>query len=178
MLRGGSWVLGFCVSVILLLTACEDDAPPGVRLAYPPALVEIGAGLNPVQSHTFVLLVQSTDHDRFARETGVTWSDWERVVPRRASLQINEPGLGWGFCEEVVIRAFTDDVRQAREVFYRDQIRFDEGALLDMIPSEVNVLDLLDGAEVTFVVELRRLRESPRQSLPVTMTVEFGGFAR
>lgn len=180
------WLSVICASAPLLLllavaslVGCGKDTPPGVRLAYPPALVEIDAALNPVGAHTYVLPKQPTDQARFTRETGVAWSDWERIVPRRASLQINEPGLGWGFCEEVIIRAFTgDDPRQSREIFYRDQIRLDEGARLDMIPSEVDVLDLLDDSDVTFAVELRRLRESPRQSLPVTVEVEFGGFAR
>ena len=162
----------------LLLSACGDDAPPGTRLTYPPQQFQIGAGLNPVLSHTVVLPRQTTDHARLQRETGVAWSDWTRVVPRRASLQINEPGLDWGFCEEVIIRAFVgEDASVAREIFYRDQIRFDEGPRLDMIPSELDVRDLLDGPEVTFLVELRRLRQSPRQSLPVTLTLDFGGFA-
>lgn len=169
-------VVGFCGSATLIMGCDGEEALPGTRLSYPAAEVEINAGLNPVQAHTFVLPVQTTDHDRFTRATGVAWSDWERVVPRRASLQIDEPGLGWGFCDEVIVRAFTDDVLTAREIFYRDQIRFDEGALLNLIPSEADVKDLLDGPEVTFLVELRRLRESPRQSLPVTVAIEFGGY--
>ena len=164
------------VGITLALAACKDDAPPGVRLSYPPQLLEVGAGLVPGFEHSIVLARQPTEHDRFERETGVAWSDWERIVPRRASLQINEPGLGWGFCEEVIIRAYTDDITQAREVFYRDQIRLDEGARLDMIPSEADVLDLLDGPDVTFVVVLRRLRDVSPQSLPVTLTLSFGGF--
>lgn len=168
------------VAAVVALTAplaCGDDDAPGTRLAYPPALLEIGAGLNPVESHSIVLPPSPTDHARLERETGVAWGEWERVTPLRASLRINEPGLGWGFANEVVIRAYTGaDPRGAREIFYRDQIFPDQGPLLDLIPSETDVKDLLDGEQVRFLVELRRLSQTTTQSLPVTLELSFQGF--
>ena len=162
--------------LVLYCAACDGDDALGTRLAYPPTQLEIGAGLNPVEAHTFVLPQRSTDHGRLERETGVPWADWQRVTPLRASLRINEPGLGWGFANEVVVRAYTDDPRVARELFYRDNIFPDEGPLLDLIPSEADVRDLLDGERVTFVVELRRIAQSPPQSLPVTLEMSFQGY--
>ena len=160
----------------LACAACDGDEALGTRLAYPPAQLEVDAGLNPVRAHTYTLPEQSTDHGRLERETGVPWADWARVTPQRASLRITESGLGWGFANEVVVRGFTDDPRAARERFYRDNIFPDEGPLLDLIPSEADVRDLLDGERVTFVVELRRIAQSPPQSLPVTLEMSFQGY--
>lgn len=161
--------------ISLVHVGCGDDGVDGARMEYPPLTFTVGAGLNPVLSHSFELRDVSTEHARFTQETGTAWGEWERVLPARARLTADEAGLTWGFAFEVVVKAYRDDVRVAQEIFYRDQIRNDVGGVLDLVPSELDVQDLLSDPTVNIVVEFRRLEASPPQSIPATLTLGFAG---
>lgn len=142
-----------------------------------PLRAGVPAGLNPVLAHNFVVdAAIPTEHERFARETGVAWEDWARVRPWRASLVITEAGLDWDFAQEVVLKGYRDDPAVQIELFYNDQIRPGTGQRLDMIPSDLDVKDVLDGEVYGLVLELRRLRNSPPQSFPLTLEYSYRGF--
>ncbi len=157
-------------------SACtKDDRRGGDRLSFSSLEFGIPAGLNPVAAHGINLENVPTEHARFEREFGVAWSDWDRVEPGRATLSISESGLTWDFAEEVVLRISTDELDWT-EVFYRDQIPRDVGGNLNLIPTEFDASQLLDGERVNVQLELRRLRGAPPQSLPVVLSWNFTGF--
>lgn len=168
-------LLFLLAGLVVMSTACDGDDDPGTRLTMTPLRYTVPAGLNPVLAHNLALSNISTEQARFDQETGVPWEDWARVVPARASLVIQEPGLDWGFAQEVTLRAFTDDPDRATELFYRDQIPLNVGPQLDMIPSDFDAKPLLDNPDIGLILELRRLRNSPPQSIPVTLQWSFSG---
>ena len=163
--------------VLAAATGCQgDDGGLGDRLEMLPLRVGVPAGLNPAFSHNFTIDAEvPTDHERFARETGVAWEDWERVEPRRASLVITEAGLDWSFAREVVLKGYRDDPAAQVELFYRDPIPTNVGQRLDMIPSDRDVKGLLDGDTYGLILEIRRLRNAPPQSFPVTLEYSYRG---
>ena len=161
----------------LIFDACDKDQQQGVLLDFTPRQLEIPAGLNPTRLHGFVIGPFSTEHDRFESLTGTVWEDWTRVEPAQASLQINEPGLDWGFALEVSVLAYTDDPATAKEIFYRDQIPRDVGGRLDLIPTDFDAnAGLLEEDEINIIIELRRLLTSPPQNLPVVFRYNFEAF--
>ena len=166
-------ILLFCVAV--MLAACGDDDPIGTRLTMTPLRYEVPAGLNPILSHNLALDNIPTEQNRFTQETSVPWEDWSRVIPARASLIILESGLDWSFAQEVTLKAFVDNPDRPIELFYRDQIRPDIGPRLDMIPADFDAKMILDNPDIGLILELRRLRNSPPQSIPVTLEWSFSG---
>ena len=163
----GLWLVLACA--LVASGGCADEEELGTRLDFAPAVLTINAGLNPILSHSFQLRDLSTEHARFEGQHGRAWGAWSRVSPWRASLTINEAGLDWAFVQEVSVQAYRDDFDARREIFYRDQIRPDVGARLELIPSEADVQDLFGGDRVTLVVELRRIAASPPQRIPATL---------
>ncbi len=166
-------LFSLAAAAALLLSACGDKTEPGTRLQFSPVTFTVGAGLNPILAHSFQIRDVSTEHDRFMRETGNSWGEWSSVVPERASLLINEPGLSWGFAYEVSVQAYGDNFNQRREIFYRDQIRIDVGSRLDLVPSEADFRELLDAPTVNLIIEFKRIGESPSQSIPATLIWSF-----
>ncbi len=167
--------LALTLAASLLLAGCGEKEVQGTRLQFTPRVFTVGAGLNQAFSHSFQLQRLPTEQDRFERETGKPWGEWKRVVPERASLTVNEAGLNWGFAYEVIVKAYTDDIREAREIFYRDQIRDNVGPRLDLIPSEIDLKELFGGPEINLIVEFRTIKSSPAQSIPATLTWSFSG---
>lgn len=166
---------GILLAALLAVAGCDKDSDVGTRLTMTPLRYTVPAGLNPIQAHYLTLNDVPTEQARFTQETTVPWEDWTRVVPARASLIITEPGLDWGFAEEVTLRVFTDEFARPVEVFYRDQIPRDVGPRLDMIPGDLDVKPLLDGDDLSLQLEIRRLRGTTVQSLPVTLQWSFSG---
>ncbi len=166
-------IVGLGLASVLCVSACGDKVEGGTRLQLTPVTFTVGAGLNPIAAHAFRIRDISTEHARFMRETGNSWGEWGSVVPEQATLLINESGLDWNFALEVSVRAYTDDFRQAREIFYRDQIRNDVGARLDLVPSEADVRDLLADPNVNIIIEFTRIERSPPQTIPATLVWSF-----
>jgi len=164
-----------CATFVVAAASCDKD-PIGNTLPMTVVRYTVPAGLNPVFAHNLALDNISTDHQRLGELTGVPWADWVRVAPQQASLQIIEPGLDWSFAFEVTLKAFTDDPNNTRELFYRDQIPEDVGSRLDLIPTDFNAKAVLDEEDVGLILELRRLRNSPPQSIPVSLEWSFEGF--
>ena len=161
----------------LLLAGCGGEDDDSVRLEMLPERVGVPAGLNPILAHNFVVGESvPTDHERFLRETGVAWGDWDRVEPRLATLTIDEPGLDWSFALEVTLKAYRDDPAQQVELFYRDEIPLNVGAQLQMIPTDFDVQELLGGGDFGLILEIRRLRQSPRQSFAAVLDYNWAGY--
>lgn len=165
--------------LVVIVTAslgCNRDDGEGVLLRFTPRQLQINAGLDPTFGHFFEIPAVSTEHARFQRETGTGWDDWQAVLPARATLTILEAGLDWSFAEEVIIRAYSDDFPTPVEIYYRDQIPFNVGQQLELIPADRDVKALLASDNVNLVLVLFRLRSTTVQRLPVTM--EFSVEAR
>lgn len=161
---------------LILSVSCGDDELRGDLLEYTPRQLEVPAGLNPTLSWVFRVGPVSTEHERFESITDTPWDDWTRVEPARASITINESGLNWDFVQEVILRAYTDDPANAKEVFYLDIIPNNPGNRLNLIPTDFDAnLGLLDADEVTFELELA-IFSSPPQNLPVILQYSFEGF--
>lgn len=154
-------------SLWLLIGGCNRNEIEGTLLNFAPRQVQVNAGLNPTLAHFFEMPSISTEQPRFQRETGQSWADWQMVLPARATLTITEPGLNWSFAEEVIIQAYTDDSPTPIEIFYRDQIPFNTGPQLQLIPSDRDIKELLSGESVNLILVLFRLRGAPEQRLPV-----------
>lgn len=165
--------LVFLLLLSVLLFSCKKDSVDGQRLEMLPVSVDIQAGLNPIQAHSFIIPDIKTQHAEFEKSTGVKFSEWKNIKPLKARLTIITPGLNWEFAQEISLKGYVDNVSNQKEIFYRDPVPVNNGPSLDLIPSEFNALELLQDDRVSLVLELRRMKYSPQESFQVRIDWSF-----
>ena len=150
--------------VTLLLLQCRADS--GERLFdmnFPNNIFIIPAGLNTIESHFFTLDPVPNNLDNLLTSNGLAESEIGRVDPFAASItSLN--GLEFDFVREISVRICDpEDLSNCeREVFYLDNIEFNPGTRIDLLPTLINAKDFFIGSDrVILRVVLLRLRDIP-----------------
>lgn len=170
------------LSIFLLFACSADDLSLAFRMEYPNQLFTIPAGINPFESHFFVLKDIPTSKDfffgNFQQEEITEISALSAILRSREGISIN-----FGFIQEISVRICSDtplteqEVEEkcprVREIFYRDNIPPNIRDQVELIPNGLNLKELLTKDEFSVVVVLRRLREFPPTSINTRFDMSF-----
>lgn len=143
---------------ILAMMSCKTDDGPGIDMLYFEDF-SMQAGLNPFVTH-FYEFVLPTQGDFFL---GNERENVDRITNSFARLTNNE-GAPYDFVEAITLNVIDRNTGAIYEAAFREEIPFDTGSTLNLIPSLTDFKELLSGNE--FDLQLRiRLRASPPFSI-------------
>ncbi len=152
----------FLITTVLL--QCRSDS--GERLFdlnFPNNRFVIPAGLNTIQSHFFTLDPVPNNLENLLISNAINDSEISRVEPFAATLtSLN--GFELDFIEEISVRICDpDDLSNCeREVFFLDNIRFNTGTVIELLPTLIDAKDFfIDSDRIVLRVVLLRLRDIP-----------------
>ena len=139
-----------CLSVIFF--SCGDNSP-SFNMTYQRDF-EIPAGLNTFDTHVFTLNNIPTNKDAFFTANGVDETDITEIAPIEGELRVSFGQEDLFFIREVVVEIFTNDDPTGKEIYFREQVPFDTGQSVLLIPSLPKVTDILTEDQFSVRVEL------------------------
>ncbi|MEM6320239.1 MAG: hypothetical protein AAF960_21400 [Bacteroidota bacterium] len=144
----------------LLFATCRGNGL-GFNMTYQRDF-EIGAGLGVFDTHVFELNGISTNKAAFLATNDANESDITAINPREATLSLNFADADLAFIQEIVVEIFNRNNLAGREIFFRDEIRFNTGTQIDLIPSLPDIQEFLQEDEFNVRIEMRLRDISPR----------------
>ncbi len=140
---------------ILSLVSCRTDDAPGIDMIYFEEF-RMQAGLNPFVTHFYEFTIP-TRVDFFLD------NDVERVdrITNSFARLTNTEGASYDFVESVIVNIIDTETGNAFEAAFREDIPFDTGNTLDLIPSLVDFKDYLTGDLFTLQIRIRLRASTP-----------------
>jgi len=166
----------FCA---LLFTQCSKDSlSVAFEMTYPQNRFTVPAGLNTLESHYIFFRDVSTSKNLFFDD--IPEEQIQEITPARASLRADQNVADFAFAEEIIVRLCEDsqvDINNVlqkcrRELFFRDNIPFNTGRQVDLIPNAINLKEVLTGTDYTFVVVFRN-RAFTSINIPANLEMVF-----
>ena len=145
-----------CLSILFF--SCGDNSP-SLNMNYQQDF-EIPAGLNTFDTHVFTLNNIPTNKDAFFSANGIEETDITEIAPVEGELRVSFGQEELFFVREVVVEIFTTDNPTGKEIYFREQVPFNTGQSILLIPSLPKVTDILTEDRFSVRVELL-LRDIP-----------------
>ena len=145
--------------VILLVFSCQEDQGERLfELNYPSQRMNINRVLNTIESHFFIIGPLPNTLPSMLQNSSATIEDINRVEPFFATLT-SEDGFELAFIQEISVRICNpeDPSRCDLEIFYLDNIPFNTGSRVELLPSLANLKEFFD-EEDRIIMELVLLR--------------------
>jgi hypothetical protein len=139
--------------------------------------IRIELGMNVVETHNFVKGSVGIPNNATISNLGLKAEDVSEILPLKAILK---PKFGdeinLDFIHAVNIYIIDPVLLKRREIFYMDFIRGGEKTEIELLPTLVNVSDLVvnDRAIIEVSIELRQF---PPSSFDMCVQMQFSGFA-
>ncbi len=134
---------------------------------------EIPVGLNPFT--IWELTIEDIPNERLARlgAANVTEEEVEKIVGKSGRLSTIFSGINLDFIQEITIEIFSDNMEDATEILYREQVREDTGEAIVLNPSIPDVSRHLEGETFGIIVKIRP-RRSATQNIPMQLDFTLG----
>jgi len=153
-----------------LLLNCNKDDVELFRMDYRENF-EIQGGLSAFFQWQFEVNNINTRKSTYLTTHSVGEAEITSINPQSARLT-SVSGIDFRFIKCISIRIYEDDPTQYREIFYRDNIPFNIGSTLDLLPTLINAkIELLE-EEFNILVNMEYRDQTP-QTIEVVMDLEF-----
>lgn len=158
-----------------LATGCRKDAkPPIFEMSYLNQEIEIPAGLNVFESHHFFIHDIPTAATNYLRLNNLEKEDIESILPKSCRFINIASSAGYDFLYEVSVRIFSKEKPELKyEIFYDDLISERTGTVLNLIPNDNSVKDLLLNNSYSLEIILKQLRDTPREFIRTRIELTF-----
>ena len=155
----------------LFLTNCKKDENVLFRMEYTEAF-EIQAGLNTFETHHFLLKNINTNINSYLANYGGSASELLAINPRSARLETLFSNATYDIITDISVRMYLDDPTDYKEIFYREDVPFNTGSNLDLIPTLVDVKEMLTDERYSIDVAFL-FRETPPEFIESRLTFDF-----
>ncbi len=166
------YILLFFLTIQLL--GCKKEPASLFDLPY-ELTFEIPAGLNTFETHYFDITGIRTNAEDLLSANNAEESDLLAVQAKTARLLSTFVDLDLDFIQEISVRVFEDDPNAFHEVFFRDNVPFDSGDFIDLIPALPDVKEFL--LDESYNLSIRMEFRQPPPTF-VTVRLDFDFFAR
>ncbi|MEM1326765.1 MAG: hypothetical protein AAGI23_12460 [Bacteroidota bacterium] len=171
--------------LLLLAFACtfwsceKDSLRVAFEMTYPENRFTVPAGLNTLESHYLFFRDIPTNKAFFFGETEE--SEIIEINPASAVLRADQRISDFSFAEEIVIRLCEDNQANInnvlqkcrREIFFRENIPFNTGRQVELLPNGNNLQPTLTGDNFNFVLVFRRNRAFTSAPIPANLVMNF-----
>ncbi|MBX2814791.1 MAG: hypothetical protein KTR24_02295 [Saprospiraceae bacterium] len=122
---------------------------------------EIPAGLNPLDRHFLTIPNVPTNLENFKEQFGVAGMDI-KIIPGNAVLSAATGNETFGFLQEIQVAIYqNNDPDQDQEVFLTDNVPFNAGRNVVILPFDNDVSNLFQEDRVDFVISWRLRSTTP-----------------
>lgn len=156
----------------LLFSNCKDGCTVLADMPY-TRQIDIPAGLNPLQSHYFVIENIPNQKNSIFDASNLTDEDISEIKGKSARFSTIFNGPKYDFIREVSIQIYTDNPDDWSEVFYRTNVQENTGGDLDLIGSLTNIQRHLTGPTFNIVIKID-LRRTNSQAVETRFDFQFG----
>ena len=156
----------------LFFANCKDGCTVLADMPY-TVEVDIPAGLNPLQSHYFVIENIPNQKSNIFASNSLTDEDISEIKGKSARFTTLFNSAEYDFIREVSIQIYTDNPDDWSEVFYRTNVQENTGSDLDLIGSLTDIQRHLTAPTFNIVVKLD-LRRTNTQSVETRFDFQFG----
>ena len=164
--------LYYLLLIVVLSLNCGKEEPSLLEMAY-RGNFSIPAGLNPFETHFFVIPNIPNNKDPLFNASGLTDADVEMILPRRARINSIFNGPSFDFAEEVFVRIYTDDEYDYLEVFWRQPVPENTGSNLDLIAGLGNTQRFFTASTFNIIIGFRNLRYVLPQTIDAEIDFSF-----
>lgn len=155
----------------LLLTNCKKEENVLFRMEYNETF-EIKAGLNTFETHHFLIQNRNTNINSYLAGYGGDASELMAINPRSARLETLFSNATYDIVLDVSVRIYEDDPNDYKEIFYREDVPLNTGATLDLIPTLVDVKEMM--TEDRYNIDVAFLfRNPPPEFIESRLTFDF-----
>lgn len=163
---------GFLLMLFALANFRCEKEPLGFDMTYTKEF-EIFAGLNPFDTHYFVIYDIPSDTTAFFTVNNVTKDNIKVITPKSMRMTAIFANVSYAFLNEVSVWIVSpDDPDDRKEIFYRDQIPLNEDGVLDLIPSLSDVSEYIYKGSYHLEVRLK-LNSTTTQSIDTRLDYRF-----
>jgi hypothetical protein len=160
------------LAMLLGLFGCAacSKTTPGFDMPYRRTF-DLPIGLDPFALHNFAFKDISTDTALIFKANNATSDKITRIEPKTMILRGLFVAGNYGFIEKAEVRISTATLGE-QIIFFRDQIPFNTGEKLDLIPNNVDVKPYLMGGKFN-VRMILTLRDSPPKTFETEVPMTF-----
>lgn len=134
---------------------------------------EIFAGLNPFDTHYFVIEDIPSDTAAFFTAHQVNSDQIQAITPKSMRMTAIFANASYAFIYEVSVWIVSpDDSSDRKEIFYRDQIPLNEDGVMDLIPTLSDISAYLYQGSYNLEVRLQ-LNSTTTQSIETRLDYSF-----
>jgi len=158
------------IGLILSVSSCKD--PDGIDMIYTD-FFQIQSGANTIETHYFQSGLLSSNWENFLGDLQL--EDIENIRPSFARMYNNE-GVELDFISRVVIEIYPDEDTTPTpwEMAFREDIPFNTGTQLEIIPGQADFKDELADGQFIYRIGLRYRQFPPTN---VNVILDFGFLA-
>ena len=149
------------IALPFLFFSCKKDPNVLFEMAYPNNDFSIAAGLNPFDVHYFILRNIQTNSDSLFSFHNIKASAITQIQPSSARLSAIFASSDYSFIRKIEIRIFKDNPDDYNVLFYRDDVPFNTGQDLGLIPNGVNIKKYMVEDHFGIVVRMELRNISP-----------------
>ncbi len=162
-------ILMVIATMVLTLNSCRDGNR-GIDMIYTD-FFEIQSGANTIETHYFQSELRSANWSTFLGE--LEPEQISKIQPSFARLT-NTQGIPFDFIDQVVIEIYPDENLTVTpwEFAFRNNIPFNEGTTLEIIPGLADFKDELSDDQFIYRIGLR-YRDFPPITFPVVLDFGF-----
>lgn len=157
----------------LCLSACGDDFPDPVFTIKRDAQVSIPANLNTIETHSFFIRNHPIFLESQLRDNNMTLEDVAQILPANCRITARS-GIDLAFINSISLHAWSrSELGQRSEMFYRENIPFNEGGEIQLLASIANLKDIMQSGSYDLEVRID-LRSFSPSSFILEMDYEIG----
>lgn len=155
----------------LIVSSCGKDDIILFEMEYTEDF-EIQAGLNSFETHHFLIKDISTNYNNLLQTFDQTDSQVSNINPQNARLDALFSSATYDIIREISVRIYKDDVTNYKEIFYIENVPLNTGGDLNLIPTLVDVRDILSGDSFNIDIAIQ-FRQAPAQFIESRFIFDF-----
>ncbi len=154
-----------------LFSNCKKEDPVLFEMLYIENFT-IPAGINPFDAHYF--RIENIPVGTYLSSRNLTTDMLNSINPRAASfVNVFAGTASYDLIRDVIVRIYTDDENNYKELFYRKPVPEDTGDNLGIIPSLGDAKDFLSGTSFNIIIRLN-FRRPPIQNIDTRFQFTLG----
>ncbi len=162
--RMNKWYLKFIllVSIIGLGSCKKDNSGNRFDMIYPELYFTIPAGLNPFLIHFIEMRNIPLNKAFYFNQNNVQDPSSTRIQPKSARITSIFGDVDFEFIERIsVLVSSTENPNQYVEAYYRDPVPLNSGNFLDLIPTLLDLQQIITGDSINVRIRMQLRSPSP-----------------
>ncbi len=155
--------IGFFIVVLTLSFSCKKDTDR-IRfdMIYPEVYFTIPAGLNPFLIHYIEIKDLPLNKSFFFNLNEIKDSTSVKILPRNARISSFLGDVDFDFIDRIsILVASADKPDQYFELFYRDQIPLNTGPFLDLVPTLLDLQQIVSSDRINLRIRMQLRAPTP-----------------